>query len=283
MDAVNDARFPAVITDTSKTDAPAPWVDLPLRVPAVTSAASALRHQAPKNAPPSIARRSSARPHLKRLRTPPPRSSERTDFVGIAIHCSELLEQVRRECQLAQRTRCRTSRVVRGLQNRLKCVNPAITRAAGGLRAGHEQRSDHGPDRHPRHRASDGMLAKSPFGCIADAGSVCGDYGAASTRTRRPARPDPRNRLVFELRRPASEITHLQQLKACDDALPRSSDNLRQHGLNKDNTLFVFTVDEARHFASGIRTPQADASNLIYDHPTCTNHQRVPDRPDRRG
>ena len=52
------------------------------------------------------------------------------------------------------------------------------------------------------------------------------------------------------------ELAHEQQLKAYDDAFAASS-RPPAHGINKDNSLFVFTVDEGDHFAGGIGTPQA--------------------------
>src|SRR6185437_13190320 len=46
--------------------------------------------------------------------------------------------------------------------------------------------------------------------------------------------------------------------------------NLKQHGINRQNTLFVITVDEGDHFAGGIGAPQPGGDWLTYSHTTCT-------------
>jgi hypothetical protein len=72
------------------------------------------------------------------------------------------------------------------------------------------------------------------------------------------------------------EITHLQQLKDYDTAFENFFGNLQKHGINKSNTLFVITVDEGDHFAGGIGRPQSGENNLVYDHRTCTNLSTCP-------
>jgi len=53
------------------------------------------------------------------------------------------------------------------------------------------------------------------------------------------------------------EIGHLQQLKAYDTAFENFFQNLKQHGIDKHNTLFVITVDEGDHFA-GVQKTNCD-------------------------
>src|SRR5207248_7072671 len=72
------------------------------------------------------------------------------------------------------------------------------------------------------------------------------------------------------------ERAHLLQLKAYDDAFASFFKNLEEHGINKENTLFVVTVDEGDHFAGGIGTPQSGQNWLVYDHRTCTNLSTCP-------
>ncbi|HEY3522102.1 MAG TPA: hypothetical protein VGK63_00225 [Candidatus Limnocylindrales bacterium] len=48
---------------------------------------------------------------------------------------------------------------------------------------------------------------------------------------------------------------YVAQLKAYDDAFAAFFDRLAADGINKSNTLFVFTVDEGDHFVGGTPTP----------------------------
>jgi hypothetical protein len=48
---------------------------------------------------------------------------------------------------------------------------------------------------------------------------------------------------------------YVAQLKAYDDAFAAFFTRLTSHGINKNNTLFVFTVDEGDHFVGGTPTP----------------------------
>jgi hypothetical protein len=66
------------------------------------------------------------------------------------------------------------------------------------------------------------------------------------------------------------ELAHLQQLKAYDTAFGNFFQNLKQHGITRQNTLFVITVDEGDHFAGGIGAPQPGGDWLTYSHTTCT-------------
>jgi hypothetical protein len=53
---------------------------------------------------------------------------------------------------------------------------------------------------------------------------------------------------------------YVQQLKAYDDAFAAFFDRLKADGITKDNTLFVFTVDEGDHFV-GIHKTDCDGIN----------------------
>jgi hypothetical protein len=66
------------------------------------------------------------------------------------------------------------------------------------------------------------------------------------------------------------ELAHLQQLKDYDTAFENFFQNLREHGINRQNTLFVITVDEGDHFAGGVGAPQPGGDWLTYNHTTCT-------------
>ena len=51
------------------------------------------------------------------------------------------------------------------------------------------------------------------------------------------------------------EAGYVQQLKAYDQAFAKFFARLRRAGITRDNTLFVFTVDEGDHFVGGTPTP----------------------------
>src|SRR5262249_41773369 len=65
------------------------------------------------------------------------------------------------------------------------------------------------------------------------------------------------------------ERAHEEQLKEYDDAFANFFHDLEAHGINKNNTLFVVTVDEGDHFAGGTGPPQQGQSWLVYDHRSC--------------
>jgi hypothetical protein len=72
------------------------------------------------------------------------------------------------------------------------------------------------------------------------------------------------------------ELAHNLQLKAYDDAFDAFFRDLRQHNITPKNTLFVITVDEGDHFAGGTGNSQPGGSWLVYDHRTCTNLNTCP-------
>jgi hypothetical protein len=51
------------------------------------------------------------------------------------------------------------------------------------------------------------------------------------------------------------EAGYVAQLKAYDEAFAKFFDRLAQDGITKDNTLFMFTVDEGDHFVGSEATP----------------------------
>ena len=84
------------------------------------------------------------------------------------------------------------------------------------------------------------------------------------------------------------ELAHEQQLKDYDTAFENFFDNLKQHGITRQNTLFVITVDEGDHFAGGVGHAAVRAAT---GWSTTTRRARtvdarvpeLPDEPDRRG
>jgi hypothetical protein len=72
------------------------------------------------------------------------------------------------------------------------------------------------------------------------------------------------------------EQGHLQQLHDYDQAFASFFQDLQQHGINKENTLFVITVDEGDHFAGGVGMPNQTTGTQVYDHRTCTDLTSCP-------
>ena len=229
-----------------------------------------------------------------------------TDFVGIAIHCSQAPSSVCDNNSNAHPDPLPDEPGGYTGYNALygaKYVDPAIT---GGKQCVPDTSGESISD--PVGRCGfpgfDGMLAKNTLGYVAamqEAG-VPVTYGYISD--------------VHDLHVPTlstdsysssatgpGEKTHLQQLHDYDMAFKSFFEDLQQHGISKDNTLFVITVDEGDHFAGGIGNPQPDGQvlsatapasdngddngaaadtqdtttqNLIYDHRTCTNLMTCP-------
>jgi hypothetical protein len=196
-----------------------------------------------------------------------------TDFVGIAVHCSQAQQSV-----CANNANAKPDQLpdepggYAGFDGLFgaKYVDPAITQGSPCVAD-----TSGNPITDPVGRCGfpgfDGMLAKNSLGYVAamQENGVPVTYAYISD--------------VHDLHVPTlstdsysssatgpGEITHEQQLKDYDTAFENFFQNLQQHGINKSNTLFVVTVDEGDHFAGGVGTPQQGSNNLIYDHRTCT-------------
>jgi hypothetical protein len=205
-----------------------------------------------------------------------------TDFVGIAVHCSQAPQSVCANNDNAKPDSLPDEPMADGSPgpggytgfNALfgaKFVDPAITngKACVNDTNGNPITDAVGYCGFP---GFDGMLAQNTlgyveamqeagvqvtYGYISDAHDLHTPNLAADSYSSSATGP--------------GEITHEQQLKAYDDAFASFFKNLEQHGINKGNTLFVVTVDEGDHFAGGVGIPQADSGNLVYDHRTCSN------------
>ena len=71
------------------------------------------------------------------------------------------------------------------------------------------------------------------------------------------------------------EASHNAQLAEYNQAFGDFFSNLAKHGINKSNTLFIVTVDEGDHFAGGIGAPDG-SGGLTYSHTTCTELASCP-------
>ena len=188
------------------------------------------------------------------------RALAQTDFVGLAIHCG----QGGGIC--AGNPNVRPDLLpdeARGYDGYLglfgaKYVNPAIT---GGSAVMNNLNGDPitDPFNQPGFPGFDGLFASTTlsyiaqmqeagipvtFGYISDAHDQHGIAGEIHT-TRGPGEAD-----------------YVQQLKNYDQAFGKFFQRLADHGINKSNTLFVFTVEEGDHFVgSKPMNPSCDGVN----------------------
>jgi hypothetical protein len=196
-----------------------------------------------------------------------------TDFVGIAIHCSQ-----------AATSKCAGDADARpdllpdepggytGFQALYgaKYVDPAIT---GGNPCVNDTAGQ--PITDPNGNCGfpgfDGMLATNTLGYVEQMqeNGVPVTYGYISDAHDFHDPSIGSDSFVSSARGPG-ETDYQAQLKAYDDAFAAFFQNLAAHGIDRSNTLFVVTVDEGDHFAGGIGTP--DTSNpgaLTYTHANC--------------
>jgi hypothetical protein len=196
-----------------------------------------------------------------------------TDFVGIAIHCSQ-----------ADTSKCAGNTHAKPDQlpdepggyagyNALygtKYVDPAI---ANGNACVTDTSGD--PITDPLGFCGfpgfDGMLAKNTLGYVAamQENGVPVTYGYISDAHDLHV-PITASDSYGSTATGPGEIQHNIQLKQYDDAFAAFFKDLRQHGITPQNTLFAITVDEGDHFAGGQGAAQPGGSWLVYDHRTCT-------------
>jgi hypothetical protein len=203
-----------------------------------------------------------------------------TDFVGIAIHCSQDPSSV---CDNNPNAHPDPLPDEPGGYNGFnalygaKYVDPAVT----GGQACVNDTSGHAitdPDGYCGFPGFDGMFAKNTLGYIAQMqeNGVPVTYGYISDVHDLHAPNASTDSYISNATGP-DEIGHMQQLHDYDIAFKNFFKNLNQHGINKKNTEFVITVDEGDHFAGGIGTPVQGQPWLTYTHATCTNLMTCPD------
>jgi hypothetical protein len=277
VDATNDT-LPNMITDGQK-NTPAPWVPF-------TRAGCDVGGVGTANIELENANTSASGDITKVFGNPSPQFTEaganphlaQTDFVGIAIHCSQ-----------ATTSRCNANTNARadalpdepggytGYQGLFgaKYVDPAIT---GGSPAVNDTAGQPitDPDNNPGFPGFDGMLAKNTLGYVEQMqeNGVPVTYGYISDAHDFHV-PNTVTDAYSSSATGPGEATHNQQLAAYDLAFQQFFTNLAAHGIDRSNTLFVVTVDEGDHFAGGVGTPQPDGT-LAYSHTTCTNLSACP-------
>jgi hypothetical protein len=206
-----------------------------------------------------------------------------TDFVGIAIHCSQASTSVCAGDQNARPDPLPDEPMADGTPGNgngykgfnalygAKYVDPAITNGNACVNdTGGNPITD--PVGYCGFPGFDGMFASNTLGYVAamqEAG-VQVTYGYISDVHDLHAPIGSSDSYSSSATGPG-EIGHEAQLKAYDQAFESFFNDLDQHGINKSNTLFVITVDEGDHFAGGVGVPQSGQNWLLYNHSTCTD------------
>ena len=207
-----------------------------------------------------------------------PSAQKQTDFVGIAVHCSQAPTSVCNNSTHAKPDLLPDEPGGYTGFNALfgaKYVDPAITGGNACVNA-----TDGTPISDPRGTCGfpgfDGMLAKNTLGYVEQMqeNGVPVTYGYISDAHDLHV-PNTTTDSYQSSATGPGEAAHEQQLAAYDQAFEQFFQNLAAHGIDKSNTLFVVTVDEGDHFAGGIGTPQGDGT-LAYSHTTCTDLHNCP-------
>ncbi|MGZ6729097.1 MAG: hypothetical protein ACXVFC_07305, partial [Gaiellaceae bacterium] len=278
VDPVNDT-LPNMVTDGQKTT-PAPWVPFTRAgcdVGGVGTANIELEN-AGVNATGDVTQVfGNGSPEWTEASADPQQGQ--TDFVGIAIHCSQVASSHCTGNSHAKPDLLPDEPGGYSGFNALygtKYVDPAIT---GGSACVNDTSGQ--PITDPRGFCGfpgfDGMLAKNTLGYVAQMqeNGVPVTYGYISDAHDLHVPVLASDSYSSSATGPG-ELAHNQQLKDYDTAFDSFFTNLKQHGITRQNTLFVITVDEGDHFAGGVGAPQPGGDWLIYDHRTCTNLSSCP-------
>jgi len=196
-----------------------------------------------------------------------------TDFVGIAVHCSQ-----------APGSKCAGNASAKpdqlpdepggynGFQALFgaKYVDPAISGGACVNDTAGQAIAD--PDGHCGFPGFDGMLANNTLGYVEQMqeNGVPVTFGYISD-VHDAHSPNPVTDSYVSTATGPGEAAHDAQLKSYDTAFAAFFQNLAAHGIDRSNTLFVVTVDEGDHFAGGAGVPQADGT-LQYAQDASGNH-----------
>jgi hypothetical protein len=189
------------------------------------------------------------------------RNLAQTDFVGIAVHCGAGGGICNGNAHARPDILPDEPGGYNGFQGLFgaKYVNPAIT---GGSAAVNDLNGNPITDQfdQPGFPGFDGLFASTTLGYIAqmqEAG-VPVTFGYISDAHDQHGKAGE----IHATRGPG-EADYVQQLKNYDDAFGKFFDRLAKDGINKSNTLFVFTVEEGDHFAGSAPTPSnCDGVNI---------------------
>jgi hypothetical protein len=204
-----------------------------------------------------------------------------TDFVGIAIHCSQNPASVCAGNSSAKPDLLPQEPMPDGSAGGgytgfdalygAKYVDPAITNGNACVNDTSGQ-----PITDPRGFCGfpgfDGMLAQNTLGYVAQMqeNGVPVTYGYISDAHDLHV-PTLSSDSYSSSATGPGELAHQRQLQEYDTAFQNFFENLKRHGITQKNALFVITVDEGDHFAGGVGAPQPGGSWLTYNHTTCTS------------
>jgi hypothetical protein len=280
--SVNDP-LPNMITDGQK-NTPAPWVPFTRAGCDVGGVGTAnLELENNSTAPTGDITQVFGNPSTEATEANSNPQQALTDFVGIAIHCSQAATSACANNSDAKPDLLPDEPQPDGSPgggytgfNALygaKFVDPAI---AGGNACVNDTNGNAitDPDGYCGFPGFDGMLAQNTLGYVEQMqeNGVPVTYGYISDAHDLHA-PIASSDSYSSSATGPGELGHLQQLKAYDTAFENFFQNLQQHGINKGNTLFMVTVDEGDHFAGGVGVPQSGQNWLTYNHSGCTNLQ----------
>ena len=185
------------------------------------------------------------------------RALAQTDFVGFAVHCGRGGGLCAGNADAKPDALPDEPGGYAGFQGLFgaKAVNPAITGGQPVVKDT-EGQPIADPFGQPGFPGFDGMLAKVSLGYVAqmqEAG-VPVTYAYIS---------DAHDNHALARASGPGEADYQAQLQAYDQAFGAFFDRLKAHGIDKRNTLFVFTVDENDHFAGG------DSADGTWSHTFC--------------
>jgi hypothetical protein len=178
----------------------------------------------------------------------PARALAQTDFVGFAVHCGRGGGLCKNNADAKPDSLPDEPGGYAGFQGLFgaKSVNPAITHGQPVVNDT-EGQPIADPFGQPGFPGFDGMLAKVSLGYVAQ----MQEAGVPVTYAYISDAHD--NHTLVRASGPG-EADYQAQLQAYDQAFGTFFDRLKAHGIDKRNTLFVFTVDENDHFAGGDST-----------------------------
>ena len=182
------------------------------------------------------------------------RALAQTDFVGMAIHCAKVTGSV-----CANNPDARPDSLpdepggYSGYQGLFgaKYVNPAITGGGPVVNKMNGQPVTD-PFGQPGFPGFDGLFATTTLGYVAqmqEAGIPVTFGYISDTHDQHGVAGE-----IHATRGPG-EADYVQQLKNYDEAFARFFDRLAADGIDKSNTLFVFTVEEGDHFVGSPPSP----------------------------
>ena len=194
------------------------------------------------------------------------------DFVGIALHCSKNASP----CFGNQHARPDDETTVPGSNNGYTglfgaaYVNPAITNPSSPCVNDLSGQPIEDPNGNCGFPGFDSALAKNSLGEVAQ----MQEHGVPVTFAYISDAHD--NHALARASGPG-EADYKQQLADYDAAFNTFFQRLAADGINKSNTLFVFTADEGDHFAGGTGSPDPNNPGaLTYTHLPCSNLSACP-------